>query len=56
MAVANGNLDEIAAGEGTSTGMEPFIAAIDQSIITTALAGLVRPRSDGPIWPIAEAK
>ena len=55
MAVANGNLDEIAAGEGTSTGMEPFIEAVDQSIITTALAGLVRPRSDGPVWPIALA-
>jgi len=55
MAVANGNLDEIAAGEGTSTGIEPFIAAVDQSIITTALAGLVRPRSDGPVWPIALA-
>jgi hypothetical protein len=55
MAVANGNLDEIAAGEGASTGMELFIEAIDQSIITTALAELVRPRSDGPVWPIALA-
>ena len=42
-------------GEGTSTGMEPFIEAVDQSIITTALAELVRPRSDGPVWPIALA-
>lgn len=55
MAVANGNLDEIAAGEGTSTGLEPFIEAVDQSVITTELAGLVRPRTDGPIWPIALA-
>lgn len=55
MAVANGNLEEIAAGEGTSTGMEPFIEAVDRSVITTALAELVRPRSDGPIWPIALA-
>ncbi|WP_376704204.1 chromosome segregation protein SMC [Mesorhizobium sp. ISC25] len=55
MAVANGNLDEIAAGEGTSTGLEPFIEAVDQSVITTELAGLVRPRADGPIWPIALA-
>jgi hypothetical protein len=55
MAVANGRLDEIAAGEGTSTGMDPFIEAVDQSIITTALAELVRPRSEGPIWPIALA-
>jgi len=55
MAVANGNLDEIAAGEGVSTGLEPFIEAIDQSVITTELARLVRPRADGPIWPIALA-
>ncbi|MER8678816.1 chromosome segregation protein SMC [Mesorhizobium sp. M1136] len=55
MAVANGNLDEIAAGEGTSTGLEPFIEAVDQSVITTELAGLVRPRADGPIWPIGLA-
>lgn len=55
IAVANGDLDEIAAGEGTSTGLEPFIEAVDQSIITTALAELVRPQSNGPIWPIALA-
>jgi hypothetical protein len=55
MAVANGNLDEIAAGEGTSTGLEPFIEAVDQSVITTELAELVRPRADGPVWPIALA-
>jgi len=55
MAVANGNLDEIAAGEGTSTGIEPFVEAVDQSIITVALAELVRPRSEGPVWPIALA-
>jgi len=55
MAVANGNLDEIAAGEGASTGVEPFIEAVDQSIITPALAELVRPRMDGPTWPVALA-
>lgn len=55
MTVPNGNLDEIAAGEGASTGLESFIEAVDQNIITTELAGLVRPRADGPIWPIALA-
>lgn len=55
MAVPGGNLDEIAAGEGASTGMEPFIEAVDQRIITTALAELVRPQANGPIWPIALA-
>jgi hypothetical protein len=51
----NGNLDEIAAGEGASTGIEPFIEAVDQSIITPALAELVRPRADGPTWPVVLA-
>lgn len=55
MAVPNGNLDEIAAGEGASTGIEPFIEAVDQNIITPALADLVRPRTDGPTWPVALA-
>lgn len=55
MAVPGGNLDEIAAGEGASTGMEPFVEAIDQQIITTALAQLVRPQANGPIWPVALA-
>ena len=55
IAVAGGNLDELAAGDGISTGMEPFIEAIDKQIITTALAELVRPHAGGPIWPIALA-
>jgi hypothetical protein len=55
MAVANGNLDEIAAGEGASTGLNPFIQAVDESILTPALADLVRPRTDGPTWPVALA-
>jgi hypothetical protein len=55
MAVANGNLNEIAAGEGVSTGLEPLIEAIDQCIITPALADLVRPRTDGSAWPVALA-
>jgi hypothetical protein len=55
MAVAGGILDEIASGEGASTGLEPFMEAVDQSIITAALAELVRPRADGSVWPIALA-
>lgn len=55
MAVPNGDLDEIAAGEGASTGIEPFVEAVDQNIITPSLAGLVRPRTDGPTWPVALA-
>ncbi|WP_372084982.1 chromosome segregation protein SMC [Tistrella mobilis] len=55
MAVPNGNLEEIAAGEGASTGLEPFIDAVDQTLLTPALADLVRPRTDGPTWPVALA-
>lgn len=55
MAVANGNLDEIAGGDGASTGIEPFINAVDQSMIASALGDLVRIRSDGPNWPVALA-
>lgn len=55
MAVPNGDLEEIAAGEGASTGLEPFINAVDQTLLTPALADLVRPRTDGPTWPVALA-
>lgn len=56
VAVANGELDEIAAGEGASTGLEPFIEAVDQRIITTKLRELISPGTDRPIWPIALAR
>ncbi|CUA90577.1 hypothetical protein Ga0061061_1146 [Chelatococcus sambhunathii] len=55
MAVAHGKLDEIAAGEGASTGLEPFVEAVDQRIITPKLRELISSRVDGPIWPIALA-
>jgi len=55
MAVSNGNLEEIAAGEGSSTGLEPFIQAIEQSIITPALAHLIRPGTGEAVWPVALA-
>ncbi|WP_216856823.1 chromosome segregation protein SMC [Acidisoma sp. S159] len=56
MAVAGGNLDEIAAGEGTSTGLEPFLDAVESTILTTGLAALIfGQRSDRRSWPIALA-
>jgi hypothetical protein len=55
MAVANGNLEEIAAGEGSSTGLEPFIQAVEQNIITPGLADLIRPGTGGAVWPVALA-
>lgn len=56
MAVAGGDLDEIASGEGTSTGLEPFLDAIEQSILTKGLTALISgERSDHRSWPIALA-
>ena len=56
MAVAGGNLDEIASGEGTSTGLEPFLDAVESSILTTGLAALISgQRSDRRSWPIVLA-
>lgn len=55
MAVANANLDEVAAGEGNSTGLEPFIQAVEQSIITPGLAELIRPGTGGAVWSVALA-
>jgi hypothetical protein len=56
MAVAGGNLDEIAAGEGTSTGLEPFLDALEQAILTPAVASLITgQRSSHRSWPVALA-
>ena len=56
MAVAGGNLDEIASGEGTSTGLEPFLDAVEHGILTTGLAALISgQRLDRRSWPIALA-
>jgi hypothetical protein len=56
MAVAGGNLDEIASGEGASTGLEPFLDAVENSILTTGLAALISgQRSDRRSWQIALA-
>jgi hypothetical protein len=56
MAVAGGNLDEIASGEGTSTGLEPFLDAVENSILTIGLAALISAqRSERRSWPVALA-
>lgn len=41
MAVADGNLDDVAAGEGAITGIEPFIAAAETAFFTEESAALV---------------
>jgi hypothetical protein len=42
VAIADGNLDEIAAGDGATTSIDPLIEAIEQNIVTPGVAGLAR--------------
>lgn len=55
IAVPKGNLDEIAAGDGTTTSIDPLIDAIEQSILTPAAASLARLQPGQKAWPIALA-
>lgn len=56
LAVPNGILDEIVTGEIASTGIEPFLDAVEQAILTTELADLVPGhRQERRSWPIALA-
>ncbi|MHC2371308.1 hypothetical protein ACVIQT_005956 [Bradyrhizobium diazoefficiens] len=55
VALAGGNLEEIAAGDGATTSIDPLIEAIEQSIVTPGLASLARLQSGQKAWPIALA-
>jgi len=55
VAIADGNLDEIAAGEGATTSIDPLIEAIEQSIVTPGVAGLARLQAGQKAWPVALA-
>jgi hypothetical protein len=56
MAVPNGKLEEIAVGEGASTGLEPFLDAIEQAVLTPELIELIPGhRQERRSWPIALA-
>lgn len=55
VAVCGGNLDEIAAGDGVTTSIDPLIEAIEQSIVTPVVASLARLAADQKAWPIALA-
>ena len=56
MAVPERSLDEVAAGEGTSTGLDPFLDAVEQAILTADLDQLVPGhRHERRSWPIALA-
>lgn len=55
VAAPYGKLDEIAAGGGAATGIEPLIDAIEQNIVTPAVAGLIRVLPGQKAWPVALA-
>lgn len=56
MAVPNGSLEELAAGDGASMGLEPFLDAIEKAVLTIELAELIPGhRHERRSWPIALA-
>lgn len=55
VAIAGGNLDEIAAGDGATTSIDPLIEAIEQAILTSGVASLARLQPGQKAWPIALA-
>jgi hypothetical protein len=55
VAMAEGNLDEIAAGDGATTSIDPLIEAIERTIVTPGVAALARLQPDQMAWPIALA-
>ncbi|HVJ44298.1 MAG TPA: chromosome segregation protein SMC [Dongiaceae bacterium] len=55
VATPDGNLDEIAAGEGATTSIDPLIEAIEQNIVTPGVASLARLQPGQKAWPIALA-
>ena len=55
VAIADGNLDEVAAGDGATTSIDPLVEAIEQAIVTPGVAALARLQPDQKAWPIALA-
>jgi hypothetical protein len=56
MAVEHGDLNRIAAGDGTHTGLEPFLDAVEDAILTRDVADLIPGhRQERRAWPIALA-
>ncbi len=56
LAVRDGNLEALAASDSFSTGMEPFLDAVEDAILTKELTDLVPGhRQARRIWPIALA-
>lgn len=55
VAIADGNLDEVAAGDGATTSIDPLTEAIEQIIMTAGVANLARLQPDQRVWPVALA-
>lgn len=55
VAIPNGNLDDVAAGDGPTTSIDPLIESIEQSIISPSVAMLFRTQPGQKAWPIALA-
>jgi hypothetical protein len=55
VAVCDGDLDEVAAGSGPSTGMAPFFAAVERAIMADAVAALAPAEKEGVTWLTALA-
>lgn len=56
MAVRNGTLEDVAKGDEPSTGIEPFVNAVERSLITSNVAALVpKHRQQHRGWPVALA-
>lgn len=56
LVIPDGNLDELAADEAASIGIEPFLDAVEQAILTAELTNLVLGhRQERRNWPIALA-
>ncbi|MBY5344953.1 chromosome segregation protein SMC [Rhizobium leguminosarum bv. viciae] len=55
VAIAGGNLEEIAAGDEATTSIDPLIEAIEQGIVTPGVANLARLPPGQKAWPIALA-
>jgi hypothetical protein len=56
LAIPDGNLDEFAAGDAASTGIESFLNAVEEALLTTELTDLIpASRQERRSWRIALA-
>ncbi len=55
MAVLGGDLDTVAAGDGAHTGMDPFLQAVEASLLTSDTAALIPGYGELRAWLTALA-